>query len=121
MDTGMLWFDNDPRKDLNTKINLAADYYFKKYGRKPDLCFVHPSMLSAEPDQFDRGGSALQPHGNAQPFLDGLAVHLIKYFNIKLRTLEIGSRSSFVFISSSKDSRNSFRDGCEETRESSSG
>jgi hypothetical protein len=49
MDTGMLWFDNDPRKDLVTKINLASDYYFKKYGRKPDLCFVHPSMLSADP------------------------------------------------------------------------
>ena len=46
MRTGMLWFDNDPKSDLRTKINRAADYYQKKYGQKPDLCFVHPSMVT---------------------------------------------------------------------------
>ncbi len=45
MNTGMLWFDNDPKSDLPTKISRAADYYLKKYGRMPDLCLVHPSML----------------------------------------------------------------------------
>lgn len=44
MDTGMLWFDNDPKTDLPTKITIAAEYYRKKYGKKPDLCFVHPQM-----------------------------------------------------------------------------
>jgi len=44
MKTGMLWFDNDNKTDLNTKIQRAADYYQKKYGKMPDLCFVHPSM-----------------------------------------------------------------------------
>ncbi|MCC6147340.1 MAG: hypothetical protein IT308_07195 [Anaerolineaceae bacterium] len=45
MKTGMLWFDNDSKTDLPSKINTAAAYYQKKYGCRPNLCFVHPSML----------------------------------------------------------------------------
>lgn len=44
--TGMLWFAST--KDNMTpeqKIVEAVDYYKKKYGRTPDLCLVHPSML----------------------------------------------------------------------------
>ncbi len=48
MNTGMLWFDNDSKTDLPTKIERAAAYYQKKYGTKPDLCFVHPSMMNEE-------------------------------------------------------------------------
>ena len=44
MHTGMLYFDNDTKKTLSQKIQGAVDYYFKKYGRHPDLCLVHPSM-----------------------------------------------------------------------------
>ena len=44
MHTGMLWFDNT-KSTLDFKIKQAADYYRKKYGRSPDLCLVHPSML----------------------------------------------------------------------------
>jgi hypothetical protein len=46
MKTGMLWFDNDNKTDLSTKIERAAAYYQKKYGAKPDLCFVHPTMIA---------------------------------------------------------------------------
>jgi hypothetical protein len=49
MNTGMLWFDNDPKADFNTKINRATDYYLKKYGQRPDLCYVHPSMKFEPP------------------------------------------------------------------------
>lgn len=49
MVTGMLWFDNDPKVDLTSKIIKAADFYRKKYGIKPDICFVHPSMIKTEP------------------------------------------------------------------------
>jgi len=45
MNVGMLWFDNDPRTALKIKVARAADYYRKKYGRIPDLCLVHPTML----------------------------------------------------------------------------
>ncbi len=49
MVTGMLWFDNDPKSDLHSKIVRAADFYRKKYGTKPDVCFVHPSMVKSNP------------------------------------------------------------------------
>jgi hypothetical protein len=45
MNIGMLWFDNDPKVDLDTKLAKAVTYYEKKYGLTPDLCFVHPTML----------------------------------------------------------------------------
>lgn len=45
MHAGMLWFDNDPKTALTVKIEKAANYYRQKYGRNPDLCLVHPSML----------------------------------------------------------------------------
>jgi len=44
MHTGMLWFDNS-QTALHVKIEKAVEYYHKKYGRTPDLCLVHPSML----------------------------------------------------------------------------
>jgi hypothetical protein len=46
MNVGMLWFDNDAKANLESKIARAAGYYEKKYGLSPDLCFVHPSMLA---------------------------------------------------------------------------
>ncbi len=45
MDIGMLWFDNDQKSSIPTKVARAADYYQKKYGKDPDLCYVHPGML----------------------------------------------------------------------------
>ena len=48
MNTGMLWFDNDPQIDIRVKIDRAILYYQKKYGQTPDLCYVHPSMLAGK-------------------------------------------------------------------------
>ena len=48
MNTGMLWFDNDPKTGLSSKIERAVDYYRQKYGRDPDLCLLHPSMVDTE-------------------------------------------------------------------------
>ena len=45
MRTGLLWFDDDPRRQLEEKVQQAAVYYERKYGRLPTLCFVHPSAL----------------------------------------------------------------------------
>ena len=50
MNIGMLWFDNDTQSDLNQKIQRAASYYQQKYGKQPDLCYVHPSMALAIQD-----------------------------------------------------------------------
>ena len=45
MKIGMLWYDNDIKAGLAVKVERAANYYHKKYGIMPTLCFVHPSML----------------------------------------------------------------------------
>ena len=45
MDIGMLWFDNDKKSDYEAKIERAATYYRTKYGKTPNLCFVHPCMI----------------------------------------------------------------------------
>ena len=49
MSTGMLWFDNDTKLDLPAKIQKAMEYYHKKYGQKPDLCFINPSAVPDKP------------------------------------------------------------------------
>lgn len=56
MNIGMLWFDNDSKVDLAARIQRAAFYYRNKYGRTPNLCFVHPSMLSATPVNTNGSG-----------------------------------------------------------------
>lgn len=45
MNIGMLWFDNDNKADLITKIQRAANYYHSKYGKTPNLCLIHPRTL----------------------------------------------------------------------------
>ena len=53
MNIGMLWFDNDSKANLTTKIDRAVTYYSTKYGTTPNLCFIHPTML---PDDFKQNG-----------------------------------------------------------------
>lgn len=45
MESGMLWFDNDPRSDLKQKVSRAATYFRDKYGQIPTLCHVHPEAI----------------------------------------------------------------------------
>ena len=42
----MLWFDNDRKTSMPSKVEKAARYYHKKYGVSPDLCYVHPKMVA---------------------------------------------------------------------------
>jgi len=44
----MLWFDNDRKSSIPSKVEKAARYYQKKYGKKPDVCYVHPKMVKGE-------------------------------------------------------------------------
>ena len=46
MKVGLLWFDDDPRKQLEEKVLRAATHYERKYGQPPNLCFVHPSTFN---------------------------------------------------------------------------
>jgi hypothetical protein len=68
MHAGMLWFDNDPKTTLSVKIQKAMDYYNKKFGRIPDICLVHPSMLDGGQKQFELGKLTIRPY---QPVMPG--------------------------------------------------
>ena len=45
MKVGLLWFDDDPERDLAQKVRRAAQRYCRKFGRLPNVCYVHPSLL----------------------------------------------------------------------------
>lgn len=67
MHTGMLWFDNS-QATLNAKIQKAAAYYHRKYGRVPDLCLVHPSMLEKDQSKLEVNKLTVRPY---RPVLPG--------------------------------------------------
>jgi hypothetical protein len=68
MNIGMLWFDNDPKIALPLKVERAADYYRKKYGALPNICFVHPSMIKDLPGPAElRGKIEVRPSGSVRP------------------------------------------------------
>jgi len=48
MKEGLLWYDDNPGRDLAEKIERAARRYHQKFGSAPDICYVHPSMLNAQ-------------------------------------------------------------------------
>lgn len=45
MEIGLLWYDGDPKRSLEHKVELAVDRYRQKYGRWPNTCFVHPESV----------------------------------------------------------------------------
>ena len=59
MKIGMLWFDGSDAP-LLVKLQKAVEYYTKKYGRRPEICEVHPTMfekvklenISVHPDRY---------------------------------------------------------------------
>ena len=45
METGLLWYDGDPKRPLEDKVERAVERYREKYGRWPNTCFVHPRSV----------------------------------------------------------------------------
>lgn len=45
---GLLWFDGDPRRSFDAKIEQAAARYRVKFGQEPNVCYVHPSCLPTD-------------------------------------------------------------------------
>lgn len=44
MDTGLLWFDNSVQP-LTDKVAAAAAHYERRFGERPNVCYLHPEML----------------------------------------------------------------------------
>lgn len=45
MRVGLLWYDDDPGRDLAEKVARAAQQYRRKFGVAADTCLVHPSAF----------------------------------------------------------------------------
>ncbi len=58
MKTGMLWFD--PSGSLEERVRRAAAYYERKYGMKPNICYVERTQCTAEIVD----GIAIKPDGH---------------------------------------------------------
>jgi hypothetical protein len=46
MSMGLLWFDDDPRVSLADKVENAARRYRERFGKLPNVCYVHPDTLA---------------------------------------------------------------------------
>jgi len=46
--SGLLWYDNDPKRSLEDKILAGAQRYQAKFGRFPNTCYVHPGALASD-------------------------------------------------------------------------
>jgi hypothetical protein len=58
MKEGLLWYDDNPGRELAEKVGRAARRYRQKFGVAPDVCYVHPSTLN--------GGGAAASGGNGK-------------------------------------------------------
>jgi len=50
MKEGLLWYDDDPGRELAEKVGRAARRYRQKFGAAPDICYVHPLALRGNGD-----------------------------------------------------------------------
>lgn len=76
MNTGMLWFDNDPKTALTAKIERAVDYYHKKYGCRPNLCLIHPIALDTEQPKTGKPALSNLAGVTVRPYRPVLPGHL---------------------------------------------
>jgi len=45
MREGLLWFDDDPRRRMEEKVEQAAARYRQKFGVAPNVCYVNDKAL----------------------------------------------------------------------------
>ena len=62
MNEGLLWLDADPKRALQEKVAQAAERYRRKYGCKPNLCYVNPIHLAGVAAEY--GGVRVEPMRN---------------------------------------------------------
>jgi len=61
MKTGLLWFDDNPSRDLAEKIGRAARRYRQKFGTPANFCYVHPSVLGGNGRTQKVDGVCVEP------------------------------------------------------------
>jgi hypothetical protein len=56
MKEGLLWYDDNPARELADKVGRAARRYRQKFGAVPNVCYVHPSALGGNGQVHQVGG-----------------------------------------------------------------
>jgi len=72
MNNGMLWRIDDPKVAFSKSIQIAVEYYAKKFGRVPELCLVNEKMAIAELAPVEFMGKLI----TVKPFKGCLPNHL---------------------------------------------
>jgi hypothetical protein len=88
MKTGLLWYDGDPKRSLEDKIERAAGCYHEKYGRWPNTCYVNPQAVSGE--SGEGSGTACQPENCKS------AIRILSAPNILLHHFWLGENGDKV-------------------------
>lgn len=73
MKTGLLWYDDDPKRKVEEKVGHAAQRYQEKFGRAPDTCYLHPTMLTQAQGTGQRVQIVGKPDILPHHFLVGVA------------------------------------------------
>ena len=50
MEQGLLWFDNNPNKDLSEKVKQAAEAYRARLQEQPTVCYISKTDISNKPE-----------------------------------------------------------------------
>ncbi len=61
MKAGLLWYDDDPERDLLEKVHRAVNRYEDKFGTTADVCYVHPSALNGNGSRAPAGKVRIEP------------------------------------------------------------
>lgn len=60
MFAGFMYYDNDPKADLKTKVLRLAERYAARFGQRPNVCRVHPSLAP------EKNGWGIEVEGMAE-------------------------------------------------------
>ena len=66
MKEGLLWYDDNPGRDLAEKIGPAARRYRQKFGAPPNVCYVHPSALGGDASTKLSAGGKMRKVGEVR-------------------------------------------------------
>lgn len=72
---GLLWYDNDPKKDLAQKVVEAAASYQAKFFLKPNRCYVNPKTVNPDKTVLDDGGFVTEVEGIQVYRHNGTLIH----------------------------------------------
>ncbi len=73
-----MWYDGDPKRAINEKIERAAEYYRQKRGVRPNTCVINPDTVRENSVVFPGIKIAIAPDVVPDHFWIGIASRAAK-------------------------------------------